>query len=90
LVALSKVRTMHHAKDHLVEIVTQHILAGKSIHFAFLHSNIPERAQELLEKTLARFHPDRIKDVIVTDISPALGTHIGPDAVGLAYMLDET
>jgi DegV family protein with EDD domain len=89
LVALSKVRTMHHAIDHLVEIVTQHIFTGKGIHFAFLHSNIPERAQELLEKTVAKFRPDRIKDIIVTDISPALGTHIGPDAVGLAYMLDE-
>ncbi|MEN6523886.1 MAG: DegV family protein [Anaerolineaceae bacterium] len=89
LVLCSKVRTMHHAIDHLVEIVNNQIQAGKSIRFAFLHSNFPERAQELLEKTVAKFVPDRIKDIIVTDISPTLGTHIGPDAVGLAYMMDE-
>ncbi len=79
---------MHHAIDRLVDIVTEQIGQHASIRFAYLHSNSPGRAQELLEKMQSRLGMEKIRETILTDISPALGTHIGPDAVGLAYMLD--
>ncbi len=89
LVVLSRVRTMRHALTRLVEIVTRQIQSNEAVHFAFLHSNFPARAQDLMEKTLASMNGNLIKETLITDISPALGTHIGPEAVGLAYMLQE-
>lgn len=89
LVVLNRVRTMRNAMTRLADVVTRQIQSETGIHFAFLHSNFPARAQELMDKTLAGLNGNSVKEILVTDISPALGTHIGPEAVGLAYMLHE-
>lgn len=89
LVVMNRVRTMRHALTQLVNSVIQHIPRGSSIHFAFMHSNFPARAQELMDKTISALRDCEVKETIITDISPAMGTHIGPEAVGLAYMLEK-
>jgi DegV family protein with EDD domain len=88
LVVINRVRTMRHALAQLAESVIQHISRNSAIRFAFMHSNFPARAQELIDRTLAAFKDGEVKETIITDISPALGTHIGPEAVGLAYILE--
>ena len=88
LVVINRVRTMRHALAQLADSVIQHIPHGSAIRFAFMHSNFPARAQELMDRTLAAFKDGEVKETLITDISPALGTHIGPEAVGLAYILE--
>ncbi|HPC05126.1 MAG TPA: hypothetical protein PLI60_00260 [Anaerolineaceae bacterium] len=41
-----------------------------------------------MDKTLAAFKDGEVKETLITDISPAFGTHIGPEAVKLAYILE--
>ena len=89
LVVINRVRTMRNALSQLVSSVIQHIPRGSSIHFAFMHSNFPARAQELMDRTISALRDSEVKETIITDISPAMGTHIGPEAVGLAYMLEK-
>ena len=56
--------------------------------FHILYSDFPAQAQELMDKTLAAFKDGDVKETFITDISPAFGTHIGPEAVRLAYILE--
>jgi fatty acid-binding protein DegV len=41
-----------------------------------------ESASDLLNQINSRFNPD---EVLIADLSPVLGTHVGPGTVGVAY-----
>jgi DegV family protein with EDD domain len=88
LEAVAKVRTMRRALDRVVDLVAERVGDRAAVHLAALHSNWPEKAAELLVKTSERLGSERISESVVHDISPALGTHIGPGAVGLAYWVE--
>ena len=87
MVGIERVRTMKHALNRVVDLVEQRVGTQTPIHLAGLHSNAPELGMELLEKTRQRLGADRICESFLTDISPVLGTHIGPGAVGMTYMM---
>jgi fatty acid-binding protein DegV len=48
---------------------------------ALVHTHAPERAQALLQATTVS-HPE--EQVLSVDITPVIGAHIGPEAVGFA------
>ncbi len=83
---VDKVRTMHKAIHQLAVYVSQEIGKEYSCRLAFLHSNALHLAQELKEHTYQQIPQTRILETLYTDISSALGTHIGPDAVGVAFI----
>jgi DegV family protein with EDD domain len=49
-----------------------------------LHSNAPEKAQQIRRQASHLFPPG--KEPWVVDITPVIGTHVGPGAVGLAVV----
>jgi len=73
-----RVRTTERAMKRLVELLRE---AAPLEKVALLHSRAMERAQELLQ---------RVKDILpeesilVEEINPALGAHLGPGVVGFA------
>ncbi len=76
-----RVRTFKRATRRLIELVeAQQPLE----HIAVLHANNLEAAQRLQEQAAYLFPPDQ--DVIFMEITPAIGTHIGPGAVGFAFI----
>lgn len=53
-----------------------------SLPVGIVHANCPEDAKALAEKVKAE---TEFKTVIINDISPSIGTHTGPGALGLLY-----
>jgi len=75
---LEKARTRRRAIERVVELATA---MAPFDELAALHTNAPERAEEVKSR-LAAFHPpDRI---LVVEAGPILGTHVGPGGVGMA------
>jgi len=77
-------RTLARSIEHLVEQVGKF---GKIEKLAVLHSNAADKAKTLAEKLKSRI--SNKLDIWITEITPVLGVHIGPGAVGLACVAAE-
>jgi len=86
--AVDKVRTMSKAVTRLLDLVGERIQNQPSVRLSALFANEPERAKNLLEKAILHFGSNSIdiKESFCSRVSPVVGTHTGPDGVGLAYM----
>ena len=78
-----RVRTRTKAEKRLVEMLERYHPIER---FALLHTNAQEKAQVFLNK-ITNLIPD--KEVYSMDITPVIGTHIGPGAVGFAIISKE-
>jgi DAK2 domain fusion protein YloV len=61
--------------------------AGKKSNLSFIiaRGNSPETTQWYREEILKYFRPD---ELLVADISPVIGTHVGPDAAGITFIYE--
>lgn len=76
-----RVRTFKRATRRLIALVEAH---QPLEHIAVIHANNLEAAQRLQEQAGHLFPPDQ--DLIFMEITPAIGTHLGPGAVGFAFI----
>lgn len=83
--ALERVRTKKKAQSRLSDIVVERVMGKPNIRLATLHANAAEDANALLEKTNNRLD---VVEKIYSEVSPVIGTHVGPGTVGLAYLHD--
>jgi DegV family protein with EDD domain len=81
--SIESVRTKKKAHLRVLEIIKEEIGDRTPIRLATLNANATEEAQALLK--LAQEELDVI-EVIRSEVSPVIGTHVGPGTVGLAYM----
>jgi DegV family protein with EDD domain len=79
-----KVRTRHGATRRVIEMLRK---VGKVERLAFLHTNAPERVAEL-RALAAAYLP--AGEILVADITPVIGAHIGPGAYGFAVVRSST
>ncbi len=85
--AVERVRTMNKAIDRLLDLVEAEVTKRHTpIRLSALHANSPKEAEELLGRARQRFGVSEVEDAVVADVSPVLGTHTGPGALGFAYM----
>lgn len=80
---LERVRTREKSLSRLVELYAERIGDRRPVNVAALHADAPDKAQELLEKAKA---VAPVSQTLLTDVSPAIGVHLGPGTVGLAFM----
>jgi DegV family protein with EDD domain len=73
-----RVRTRRRATERLVTLLGDCLPLER---VALVHTHAPQRAEELREKTQ---HLLSDMDVLSVDITPVIGAHIGPRAVGFA------
>jgi DegV family protein with EDD domain len=82
--ALEKVRTSKKAHARLISILEEKLEGKSPINMiGVLKAAADEAADGLLEEINKRFNPD---EIMVADLSPVIGTHIGPGATGVAYV----
>jgi len=81
--ALERIRTKSKAVERLIEIVAEHTTGKTPVRLAVLHANAADEAKILLEQAKQLIHPE---EIILTDVSPVVGTHTGPGTLALAYM----
>ncbi|MFQ5651028.1 MAG: DAK2 domain-containing protein [bacterium] len=67
----------------VMEFVSKASAGKKNLRFGVAHANAPEKAAWLEGQLKQRFDT---KDMIVTNVSPALGAHTGPGAAGVAFL----
>jgi DegV family protein with EDD domain len=80
--AVERVRTRKKSLARMVEIAKERIAGKQPLHIAVIHANAEADARDVLEQTKI-FNAE---EYIISQVSPAIGTHIGPGTVGIAYM----
>ncbi len=81
--SIESVRTKRKAQARVLDIIAEEIGDRSPISLATIQSNAAEDAKALL--AMARERLD-VKEEIYSEVSPVIGTHVGPGTVGLAYM----
>jgi fatty acid kinase fatty acid binding subunit len=75
--AIARVRTFSKAVDKLIELVQNQAPLDR---LALIHANNPEGAQEMKTR-LGEIAP---AETFIINVTPVIGTHIGPGALGVA------
>ncbi|MCK5052958.1 MAG: DegV family protein [Anaerolineales bacterium] len=83
--AFEKVRSKTKAKARLLDVVGEKIEGKQNVRLACLHAATEEEATKLLKEAEERFNPI---EVIMAEVSPAVGANVGPGTVGIAYSTD--
>lgn len=73
-----RVRTSIRAEKRLVALLEELLPIER---FALLHTNANEKAQDFLKK-VRHLIPE--SEIFTMDITPVIGAHLGPGAVGFA------
>jgi fatty acid-binding protein DegV len=81
--SVERVRTRKKSLARVVRLVEERIAGRTPLHLAALHAKAEEDSRWLLEVGCAHLHPD---EEIYSEVSPVVGTHVGPGVVGLAYL----
>jgi len=82
--AEERVRTKGKALERLIEMVVDECHGKSPVSLAAMHAQALGEAQAVLEKASARLQP---VETFTCDLSPVIGTHVGPGTVALAYQV---
>lgn len=66
----------------VVELMAETGASGNPIRVGVTHNAAPERAQKMIDAATAAFD---VREVLVSQLSPALGVHTGPGMVGMHF-----
>lgn len=83
--SLERVRTKTKAMARIVELTEQAVEGKQNVRIAAIHAAALPDAQTLLDEMGKLVSPE---EMIVTELSPVVGTHGGPGTLGLAYCTD--
>src|SRR5690606_21364328 len=75
-----KIRTRKRALDRVYELFVERMDTRCALHIAVIHSNAVELAESVEDRIRREHNP---AELFTTVISPVMGTHIGPGAVGI-------
>ena len=81
--AVDQVRTKKRALEHMINLISEKAGAETPLRMAVIHSNVPELAHKLKEEVQVSFSPE---EVFVSELSPVIGTHVGPGTLSIACM----
>lgn len=79
--ALDKVRTKRKAVNRLLDVMVEELGSEEPVRVAVGHAMALEEGEMLLEKARSRLNCSALS---IAQIGPAIGTHTGPGALGLA------
>jgi DegV family protein with EDD domain len=82
--SMEAIRTSKASLERLLESVRS---LGSLEQLALVHTNAPERAEHLRELAPGEF--PMLSKAYSTDVTPVIGSHIGPGAVGFAAIIAE-
>ena len=85
--AVEKVRTSNKALDRLLDIFEERVRKDSfPVRLAVLHTDTPDEAEQLLERARQRFGLTDVSEAFIGRVSPVIGVHAGPGALGIAFM----
>jgi DegV family protein with EDD domain len=83
--ALERVRTKGKALQRLIALAEEKA-NGRPIHLGIMHANAPHVAQEFRQQITHHLH---CKEVFTLELSPAIGVHVGPGTIGIAFYTED-
>jgi DegV family protein with EDD domain len=81
--ALTSVRTKKKAVERMLQVVKEESAGAATLHMVVAHAASPEEAQELYQMAEEQFRPAQL---MLSELSPVIGTHTGPGTLGVAYL----
>jgi len=75
-----RTRTVSKAVERVYELFFSQVDISKPLRVAVVHSGVLSLAEEIARRVREEFHP---VELLITLISPVMGAHIGPGALGL-------
>lgn len=84
--AVERVRTRKKSLNRLVELTEERVNGRSPVRLASLHANAPEEAKAILDEASTRLSAEQ---TVFSEVSPSVGVHLGPGALGLAFMAGE-
>ena len=81
--AVESVISTRKAIERMVQLVERDIAGRTPVRVSVFHANLPDTAQELLERCVKQFN---VVEGILSEVSPAIGAHTGPGTISIAYI----
>jgi len=85
----AKVRTMQKALIRLTEILKENIEGKTPVHLAIIQAEAEDDAIFLQNEITKNLENKDIAELVTAGISPVIGTHAGPGAVGICFLTDK-
>jgi DegV family protein with EDD domain len=85
----AKVRTMQKALIRLTEILKENIEGKTPVHLAIIQAEAEDDALFLQNQIVKDLKNADVAELIMAGISPVIGTHAGPGAVGICFLTDK-
>jgi DegV family protein with EDD domain len=85
IVPLAQARTKRRAIDMLLGIVEERLAGSRMVEAAVVDIENPEEGEAVKQLIEDQFHP---ASVFRAGVSPVVGTHVGPGALGIAFYGD--
>ncbi|MDA8236089.1 MAG: DegV family protein [Clostridia bacterium] len=82
---VDKVRGENKALERMLQL-SREITGGQKIICGVLHGNSYARGMKLHERVVAEFNTT---EILISEISPVIGAHVGPGALGIAFYIVE-
>lgn len=79
---IERVRQHRNVVPRLLDLASERIEDERPLRMAVIHVDAESQAWELAKQVRQRFSPD---ELITSELTPVLGIHAGPDALGIAY-----
>ena len=83
--SFEKIRTKAKAYSRLLDVLEERLNGKPNLRIATLHAAAEDDAKGLLVEATKRLNPI---ETVISQVSPVVGTHVGPGTVGLAYSTD--
>lgn len=79
---LARIRTKRKAVEKLLDVVAADTEGKGNLHASVIHAAAPEDAERFKQQVIERLDP---VELIISELSPVVGTHTGPGLVGMGY-----
>jgi len=79
---LASVRTKRKAINHMLQVAEDEMAGKSNVHVSIMNALAPEEAKNVLAEMERRLKP---VELYSTELSPVIGTHVGPGTVGVIY-----
>jgi DegV family protein with EDD domain len=79
--AIGAVRTTSQANQRMAAFFRS---GGALERLAIMHSNAESRARKFLDQMMREYGQSLPRDILMVNVTPVIGTHVGPNALGFA------
>jgi DegV family protein with EDD domain len=83
--SLASVRTKRKAVKHMIDVFEEEVKGSSNVRAAVLNTLAMAEAEKVAAEVKQRINPIELS---IVDLSPVIGTHVGPGAVGVIYYVD--